>query len=94
MCNGHRGTRSRPSLLYSPGAESKGSNEILRGEGDISRTIQASVLPRSGCPPTIEKGSGVGEGRNLTAEEVELDDLRRGRIPSWRMTCLACAGQK
>ena len=23
--------------------------------------IQASVLPRRGCPPTIERGSGVGE---------------------------------
>ena len=60
----------------------------------MSRTIQASVLPRRGCPPTMEKGSGVGDGRTFTAEEVELDDLRLGRIPSRRMTCLACAGQK
>ena len=117
MCNSLRGTRSRPSLLYSPGVERKGRDEILRGKGNsvsavaivrrvdnqgdvihehlwISRTIQASVLPRSGCPPTMEKGSGVGDGRTLTAEEVELDDLRLGRIPSRRMTCLACAGQK
>ena len=56
--------------------------------------IQASVLPRRGCPPTIERGSGVGEGRTLTEEDLELDDLRLGRIPSRRMTCRACAGQK
>ena len=27
-------TRSRPSLLYSPGVERKGRNEILRGKGN------------------------------------------------------------
>ena len=47
--------------------------------------IQASVLARRGCPPVIERGSGVGEGRSLTEEEVELDDLRLGRIPSRRI---------
>ena len=54
----------------------------------------SAALSQKKSPPTIEKGSGVGDGRTLTAEEVELDDLRLGRIPSRRMTCLACAGQK
>ena len=52
------------------------------------------MLPRRGCPFGIEEVSGVGDGRTLTAEEVELDDLRLGLIPSRRMTCLACEGQK
>ena len=34
MCNGPRGTRSRPSLLHAPGVERKGRNEILRGKGN------------------------------------------------------------
>ena len=38
-----RGTRSRPSLLYSPGVERKGRNEILRGKGN---SVGAIVIVR------------------------------------------------
>ena len=50
-----------------------------------SRMMQESVAPRRGWPPLIERGSGVGEGRSLTDEEVESVDFRLGRIPSRRM---------
>ena len=32
--DGHRGARSRPVLLHTKGGESKGSDEVLRGEKD------------------------------------------------------------
>ena len=38
-----------------------------------------------GCPPIIERVLGVGEGRSSTEEEVELNDLRLGRMPSRRI---------
>ena len=60
---------------------------------DIKDNTRISVTTER-VPSNDRKGSGVGDGRTLTAEEVELDDLRLGRIPSRRMTCLACAGQK
>ena len=50
----------------------------------MSRMMQESVVPRSGWPPLIERGSGVGEGR-VTEEEVESVDFRLERIPSRRM---------
>ena len=34
VCNSLRDTGSRPSLLYSPGVERKGRDEILRGKGN------------------------------------------------------------
>ena len=117
MCNGPRGTRSRPSLLYSPGVERKGRNEILRGkgnsvsavaivrrvdnQGDVTHEHFVDIKDNTSVSVTTEwvlsndrKRIRSGGWEALTAEEVELDDLRLGRIPSRRMTCLACAGQK
>ena len=34
MRDGHRGARSRPGLLYAKRGESKGRDEVLRGERD------------------------------------------------------------
>ena len=116
MRDGHRGARSRPVLVYTKGSESKGSDEVLRGErdrvgaiaiipkvdneGDVIRQHFVDIKDNTSISVTTErvpsnnrKRIGVGDGRTLTAEEVELD-LRLGRIPSRRMTCLACAGQK
>ena len=117
MCNSLRRTRSRPSLLYSPGVERKSRDEILRGkgnsvsavaivrrvdnQGDVIHEHFVDIEDNTSVSVTTEwvssndgKRIRSGDGRTLTAEEVELDDLRLGRIPSRRMTCLACAGQK
>ena len=42
----------------------------------------------------MEKGSGVGEGKSLTAEEVGAEDFLLGRIPSRRMTLRTWLGMK
>ena len=58
----------------------------VKGNTRISMTTERAQWKKS-------QESGTVGGRTLT-EEVELDDLRLGRKPSWRMICLACAGQK
>ena len=60
---------------------------------DIKDNTSVSVTTERVPSDDRERIRGGGR-RTLTAEEVELDDLRLGRIPSRMMTCLACAGQK
>ena len=84
--------------------DSVGAISIVRrvdNEGDVIREHFVDIKDNTSISVTTErvlsndgKRIRVGDGRTLTAEEVELDDLRLGRIPSRRMTCLACAGQK
>ena len=80
--------------------DSVGAIAIIRrvdNEGDVIREHFVDIKDNTSISVTTERvpsNARVGDGRTLTAEEVELDDLRLGRIPSRRMTCLACAGQK
>ena len=85
MCNGHRGTRSRPSLLYSPGVESKGRNEILRGKRD---SVGAIAIVRR----VDNKGDVIREhfvdikdntSVSVTTERVPSNDRKRIRSGGW-----------
>ena len=81
MCNGHRGTRSRPSLLYSKGVESKGRNEILRGKRDSVGAI--AIVRRVDNEGDVIREHFVDIKDNtsisVTTERVPSDDRKRIR---------------
>ena len=85
MCNGPRGTRSRPSLLYSPGVERKGRNEILRGKGN---SVGAVAIVRR----VDNEGDVIHEhfvdikdntSVSVTTEWVPSNDRKRIRSGGW-----------
>ena len=85
MCNGHRGTRSRPSLLYSKGVESKGRNEILRGKRDSVGAI--AIVRRVDNEGDVIREHFVDIKDNtsisVTTERVPSNDRKRIRGGRW-----------
>ena len=85
MCNGPRGTRSRPSLLYAPVVERKGRNEILRGKGN---SVSAVAIVRR----VDNEGDVIHEhfvdikdntSVSVTTEWVPSNDRKRIRRGGW-----------
>ena len=81
MCNGHRGTGSRPGLLYAKGVESKGRNEILRGKRDSVGAI--AIIRRVDNDGDVIREHFVDIKDNtsisVTAERVPSNDRKRIR---------------
>ena len=85
MCNGPRGTRNRPSLLYSPGVERKGCNEILRGKGNSVGVI--AIVRRVDNEGDVIRKHFVDIKDNtsvsVTTEWVPSNDRKRIRSGGW-----------
>ena len=81
MCNGHRGTGSRPGLLYAKGVESKGRNEILRGKRDSVGAI--AIIRRVDNEGDVIREHFVDIKDNtsisVTTERVPSNDRKRIR---------------
>ena len=81
MCNGHRGTGSRPGLLYAKGVESKGRNKILRGKRDSVGAI--AIIRRVDNEGDVIREHFVDIKDNtsisVTAERVPSNDRKRIR---------------